>query len=166
MLRVLCLLLTSVANAPQAEKLSYEAAYAKAQQEEKVLLVVVGADWCAACKKLKAATLDPMQRSGKLDCVVMAQIDKDEQPELAKAVMNGSTLPQLVAYQQTPQGDWKRVSLSGLQSESRVTELIRVAAQNNPASAVESTTSTSTVQNADATSQVGAVIESEEIVSQ
>ncbi len=126
MLRLVSLFLMTVVHSSHVEKLSYEAAYQKAQKEEKILLVVVGAEWCVACKSLKSGTLEPMQESGKLDCVVLTQVDKDDQPELAKQVMSGSTLPQLVAFKQTASG-WKRFSLSGNQSQGRVEELIRTA---------------------------------------
>jgi thioredoxin-like negative regulator of GroEL len=126
MLQILGLLLLSVTHATTSEKLTYEDAYAKAAKEEKVLLVVVGADWCAACKTLKSGTIEPMQKAGKLECVVLAQVDKDLQPELAKQMMNGTSLPQLVAFRRSDSG-WKRFSLSGIQSESRVEELIRTA---------------------------------------
>ncbi len=126
MLQALGLMLLAVASASTTEKLTYEDAYLKAQKEEKVLLVVVGADWCAACKTLKASTIEPMQKSGKLDCVVVTQVDKDAQPELAKQVMKGTSLPQLIAFKEV-NGTWKRFSLSGIQSENRVQELIRVA---------------------------------------
>lgn len=136
MLQILGLLLLSVTHAASSEKLSYEDAYAKAQKEEKVLLVVVGADWCSACKTLKSATIEPMQKSGKLETVILAQVDKDLQPELAKQMMSGSTLPQLVAFKHSESG-WKRFSLSGIQTEGRVEELIKVAT-GEPKSASES----------------------------
>ncbi len=138
MLRVIGLLLMTVVHSAQSEKLSYEDAYQKAHKEEKILLVVVGADWCAACKTLKSGTIEPMQKSGKLDCVVLTQVDKDNQPELAKQVMTGNTLPQLVAFKETAEG-WKRFSLSGIQSEKRVQELI-VAAGGELSSETAATT--------------------------
>lgn len=128
MLNALALFFLGVVHSTNSPTLTYEAAYSKAAQEEKILLVVVGAEWCAACEKLKSNTLDPMQKSGKLDCVVMATVDKDAQPDLAKQVMSGSTLPQIVAFKQTDAG-WKRFSLAGNQSEGRVQELIEVATE-------------------------------------
>lgn len=127
MLQILGLLLLAVTHASSTSgKLSYEDAYAKAEKEEKVLLVVVGADWCAACKTLKSGTIEPMQKAGKLESVILAQVDKDLQPELAKQMMSGSSLPQLVAFKRSENG-WKRFSLSGIQSEGRVEELIKTA---------------------------------------
>ncbi len=98
MLQLTSLLLISVLTASQVERPPYETAYQKAQEEHKPLLIVVGAEWCAACKILKAQTIDPMQSSGKLQDVVVTVLDKDERPELAQQLMQGSSLPQLIVF--------------------------------------------------------------------
>ncbi len=51
---------------PKEEQISYDAAYRKAQEEKKPLVVLVGADWCAACKTMKTDTIAPMKSSGQL----------------------------------------------------------------------------------------------------
>ena len=61
----------------QSEVLPYEEAYRRAQQERKPLVILVGADWCAACKTMKHDTIVPMQESGALREVVYTQLDKD-----------------------------------------------------------------------------------------
>ncbi|MFO0410935.1 MAG: thioredoxin family protein, partial [Planctomycetota bacterium] len=58
------------------EVLPYEVAYRKARDERKPLLILVGADWCPACKTLKADTIVPMRDSGALKEVVFTQLDK------------------------------------------------------------------------------------------
>ncbi len=62
------------------KELSYEAAYAKADKENKPLLVLVGADWCAACKTMKSTTLERMKEAGDFKEVVVAFVDKDARP--------------------------------------------------------------------------------------
>ncbi len=57
-------------------KLSYEAAYAKANKENKPLMILVGAEWCAPCKTMKSTTIAKMKESGDLDQVVFFQLDK------------------------------------------------------------------------------------------
>jgi thiol:disulfide interchange protein len=114
-------------------QLSYEAAYRKAQDERKLLVVLVGADWCPACKTLKADTIGPMKQAGEFDEVVYTQLDKDAQPELANQVMQGKALPQLVVFCESESG-WKRFSLTGMQSERRVKELLRKASEALPTS--------------------------------
>lgn len=113
-------------NAPDQEQLPYDAAYRKAQEERKPLVVLVGADWCAACKTMKAETIKNMKSSGEFKEVVYTQVDKDEQPEIASQVMQGNTLPQIVVFCESEQG-WKRFSLTGMQTDRRVKELIRKA---------------------------------------
>jgi len=136
------LLLLAVLTAGQPERPVYEAAYKKAQEENKPLLIVVGADWCAACKTLKAQTIDPMQSSGKLQDVIVTIVDKDLRPELAQQLMQGNSLPQLVVFAKCDEG-WKKFSLSGLQSERRVQELLdRASAESAPRTAVGKVIST------------------------
>lgn len=115
----------------ESEVLPYEAAYRKARDERKPLLILVGADWCPACKTLKTDTMVPMKESGALNEVVYTQLDKDAHPELASEVMQGKMLPQLVVFTQSDAG-WKRFSLTGMQTESRVKELIRKASEALP----------------------------------
>jgi thiol:disulfide interchange protein len=133
MLHVAALTLLAVLNAPTGsdEQISYEAAYRKAQDEKKPLVVLVGADWCAACKSMKAETIHSMKDSGAFKEVVFTQVDKDVQPDIAQQLMQGNTLPQIVVYCESDQG-WKRFSLSGMQSERRVKELIRKASEVLP----------------------------------
>jgi thiol:disulfide interchange protein len=113
------------------EPLAYEAAYRKAQEEKKPLVVLVGADWCPACKTMKAETIEPMKKSGELKEVVYTQLDKDAHSELASQVMQGKTLPQIVVFSEGENG-WKRYSLTGMQTPRRVKELIRRASESLP----------------------------------
>jgi len=103
--------------------LDYEAAFAKAQKENKPLLILVGARWCASCQIMKRETIAPMKNSGALKKVVVTFVDKDDRPELAGQLMKGETLPQIVVYTKHS-GSWKRYSLTGMQSKRRMTELL------------------------------------------
>jgi thiol:disulfide interchange protein len=113
------------------EMLPYETAYRLAQEEKKPLVVLVGADWCPACKTMKADTIASMKEAGDLKEVVYTQLDKDAHPELADQVMQGKMLPQIVVFCESESG-WKRFSLTGMQSERRVKELIRRASEVLP----------------------------------
>ena len=113
------------------EQLGYEAAYRKAQEEKKPLVVLVGAEWCPACKTMKAETIETMKKAGELKEVVYTQLDKDAHPELAEQVMQGKTLPQIVVFSEGESG-WKRFSLTGMQTPRRVKELIRKASEALP----------------------------------
>lgn len=129
MIQLLLLCLVAVVSSPSKEVMTYEKAYEKADKENKPLVVLVGADWCAACKTMKSTTIQKMQENGQLDDVVFAQIDRDARPELSQQIMQGDALPQIVVFAKNEDG-WKKVSLTGIQSETRVRELIRRASSN------------------------------------
>ena len=101
----------------------YETALAESQQEGKPLVVLIGAPWCASCQVMKRETIEPMVASGKLENVVVTFLNKDERPELAHQLMKGETLPQIVVFAKQT-GGWKRFSLTGMQSQSRMAELL------------------------------------------
>lgn len=114
-----------------AKPLDYEEAFAKAQKEKKPLLIMVGAPWCASCQIMKRDTIEPMKEAGELDKVVITYVDKDARPELAEQLMKGETLPQVIMYTQE-QKKWKRFSLTGMQSQKRMVELLGKAIQAVP----------------------------------
>ena len=120
-----------VIPAAKEDAISYEVAYKRAQTEKKPLVVLVGADWCVACRTMKSDTIVPMKNSGQLEEVVFTQLDKDRHPELASQVMQGNTLPQIIVFCEGEKG-WKRFSLTGMQTERRVQELIKRAAEVLP----------------------------------
>lgn len=101
----------------------YETALAESQQESKPLVVLIGAPWCASCQVMKRETMEPMMASGKFENVVVTYINKDERPELAHQLMKGETLPQIVVFAKQT-GGWKRFSLTGMQSQNRMAELL------------------------------------------
>jgi len=133
MLHIAALMLVAVVSAPpnSEDQIPYDAAYVQAQEEKKPLVVLVGADWCAACKSMKADTIHSMKNEGAFKEVIFTHVDKDAQPEIAQQVMQGNTLPQIVVFCESDQG-WKRFSLTGMQSERRVKELLRKAAEVLP----------------------------------
>lgn len=101
----------------------YETALAQSQQESKPLVVLIGAPWCSSCQIMKRETMEPMMESGKFESVVVTYINKDERPELAHQLMKGETLPQVVVFAKQA-GGWKRFSLTGMQSQHRMAELL------------------------------------------
>ena len=115
-------------TAGENKSLDYEAALAVSQKESKPLVVLIGAPWCASCQVMKRDTIEPMMKSGKLENVVVTFVDKDVQPELAQQLMKGETLPQIVVFMKQP-GGWKRFSLTGMQSQNRMAELLGKATQ-------------------------------------
>ncbi len=126
MVHVALALMMAVTGATNEVADDYDVACAKAEREKKPLLILVGASWCASCQVMKKETIEPMKGSGELNEVVVAVVDKDARPELAEQLMRGQTLPQVVMFKQDPDG-WKRYSLTGMQSQTRIRELIRRA---------------------------------------
>jgi len=124
MVHVALALMLAVTGATNEVSDEYDAACAKAEKEKKPLLVLVGASWCASCQVMKKETIEPMKGAGELNDVVVAVVDKDSRPELAEQLMRGNTLPQVVMFNKDS-GGWKRYSLTGMQSQSRMRELLR-----------------------------------------
>ena len=100
----------------------YEEALAKADKSNKPLIVVVSASWCGPCKVQKA-TITGMEKSELKDTVITV-VDVDERPDLAKSLMDGSTVPQVVMFDRSGQG-WKRVRAVGVQAKDRILEMLR-----------------------------------------
>ncbi len=123
MIRVAFLLMSVVGQGAGDAELSYEAAFQQADRENKPLLVMVGAPWCAACQVMKRETLATMKRDGELKDVVCTFVNRDERPELAEKLLRGQTLPQIIVYKKSA-GQWKRFSVVGMQSVSRMRELL------------------------------------------
>lgn len=105
---------------------SYTDAYRTAQQNGKPLMVVVSADGCPACQTLKAATLNTLQHDGQLEDVTVTVVNRDTQPELAGQLMRGRMVPQIIVFSQTDRG-WKRLQLTGFQTQGTVRSLIQKA---------------------------------------
>lgn len=112
------------------QPLSYEEALHRAQEENKPILILIGAKWCAACEVMKRDTIEPMKNTGDLKDVIVTYLDKDQRPELAQQLMKGETLPQVVMFCKE-QNQWRRLSLTGMQSKSRMLELLGRVANNS-----------------------------------
>ncbi|WDQ14751.1 MULTISPECIES: thioredoxin family protein [Rhodopirellula] len=105
---------------------NYTLAYKKSVEEDKPLMVVVGAPWCPACETLKKTTIANMQNSGELDGVSVALVNRDAEPELAETLMEGEKMiPQIILYSKTADGRWSRRKLTGYQPVQPVRSLIK-----------------------------------------
>lgn len=107
----------------------YEKAYNQAKEGNKLLVVTVGAEWCAACKTQKEHLLE-LVNSGSVKECVFVKLDKDKHPEWCEQIMDGTTLPQTHVYVETLEGNklvWKKFHLKGIQSHPRLKELVNKA---------------------------------------
>ncbi len=122
----LAIILSGVTSEQQLHQ-DYAEAYRESVRQEKPLMVVVGAPWCPACNVLKESTIKPMAQNGELDSVSVALINRDEDPELVKALTKGEKmLPQIIVFTKDD-GQWKRRKLMGYQPKKPVRSLIRKA---------------------------------------
>lgn len=121
----------------------YAEAYKEHEASGKPLLVLVGADWCPACVTMKNGTLARMERGGKLKNVAFSVINTDQESKVARRLMRGGTIPQLVLFTRMPDGNWDRQQLTGSQSEQTVEKLIGDAIERQ-ASAQKNTAKTKT----------------------
>lgn len=126
MLLALLSAVVSTVTMGSPEPISYADAYRLAQAEGKPLMVVVSSDACPACVTLKSNTLSAMQNNGELENVRLAVVNKDHDPQLASRLMRGRMIPQIIVYSETNSG-WKRLQLTGYQTQDGVRSLIRKA---------------------------------------
>lgn len=88
------------------------------------MVLLVGAEWCPACVQMKNNVMPRVARRGSLEKVAYAQINTDRDGRVAKAVMNGGTIPQLIMYRKTPTG-WKRHMLVGAHTPEKIEAFIQ-----------------------------------------
>jgi thiol-disulfide isomerase/thioredoxin len=91
---------------------TYSEAHKATTEKGYPLVVVVGASWCPACQELKSKVIPELKRHGVLHDVAFAQVDLDEEKELATKLTEGGPIPQIVVYRKTPVG-WRLRRLVG-----------------------------------------------------
>jgi thioredoxin-like negative regulator of GroEL len=95
---------------------TYATAHERTSTTGEPLVVLVGADWCPACQQMKSNIIPQAERNGLLSRVSFAVVNTDHEPGLARRLMRGGTIPQLIMYHKTADGGWKRSQLTGAQS--------------------------------------------------
>lgn len=103
---------------------TYAEARATNLESGRPLVVLIGADWCPACKTMKDRALPQVEKGGLLDKVAFAYVDADEDSQLARKMMQGGSIPQLIMYRQTADG-WKKESLVGAQSPGKIEAFLK-----------------------------------------
>lgn len=117
-------LLNSVLLAGGDAASSYNAAYAQAREAGQPLVVLIGADWCPGCRTMKQSIMPQLAADGTLKTVAYAQVNTDQEGALARKMMSGSSIPQLVMYYETENG-WQRKQITGASPTSEVTRFIQ-----------------------------------------
>ncbi|MEL7266886.1 MAG: thioredoxin family protein [Planctomycetota bacterium] len=114
-------MMIAVSSSSSSATTTYADAYKTAQTEGKPMLILVSADYCPACKLLKKETTRAAEL-GRLPDVVITVVNKDEQPQLAKSLLDGKLIPQLVTFSPTDKG-WKQMRKKGYQTQYTVKKL-------------------------------------------
>jgi len=101
----------------------FHRAYQQSTATGRPLVVLIGADWCPACQRMKTSTLPQVAKAGGLSNVVFTYVDIDRQRELAARLSRTKSIPQLIRFDQAPSG-WKGQLLVGAKSPQEVQTFI------------------------------------------
>ncbi|MFO0260694.1 MAG: thioredoxin family protein, partial [Planctomycetota bacterium] len=101
----------------------YKTAYAKAQQGDKPLLVLVTATWCPPCQSMKATTIPQLLRQDAFKDFHYATVDLDEEAELAQKLIGNRGVPQLIVFEKV-EGKWQKRYMAGYQTVANVEKFI------------------------------------------
>ncbi len=111
---------------------SYGDAYRTHAATGRPMLVLVTADWCPACVTMKHGALKNLASNGKFKDVEYCIVDRDREGPLAFRLMQGTRIPQLILFEKSETG-WKRMQLTGLQSETSIQSFVRPAIMRHAA---------------------------------
>jgi thiol-disulfide isomerase/thioredoxin len=98
---------------------TYTQAHRLTTRTGRPMVVLVGAEWCPACKVMKDTVIPAVKKRGGLNKVSFAVVDIDEEKELGKTLINRGPIPQLLMYRRTPLG-WRLRRIVGGQSVKSV----------------------------------------------
>ena len=76
---------------------------------------MLGAEWCPACVKLKNSIMPQVAQTGRLTGIELAYVDVDKEPALARQLVKGGSIPQLVRFEKGSNG-WESKYMIGAQS--------------------------------------------------
>jgi len=102
---------------------SYAEAHKQTLQTGRPMVVMVGAEWCPACKAMEANVIPQIRKGGLLRRVAFALVDLDRDGEIGRKLTAGGPIPQLIVFRKTPEG-WKNRRLIGNQTVEAVEEFI------------------------------------------
>ena len=114
---ILLLVLTAPAQAEIHD--SYSKASAASQADHKTFVVVIGADWCQPCKKMKAMIKANPSVAASGHLVIL-----DYKDPIAKKLYKGNSVPALVRFQWDGK-KWVKTTITGLQSYNQLKRFIR-----------------------------------------
>lgn len=87
------------------------------------MVVMVGAEWCPACKAMEANVIPQIRKRGLLRRVAFALVDMDRDHDIGAQLTEGGPIPQLIVFRKTREG-WRNRRLIGNQTVDTVEEFI------------------------------------------
>ncbi|MCH2179754.1 MAG: thioredoxin family protein [Mariniblastus sp.] len=101
----------------------YKSAYEKAQAGNKPLLILVTAEWCPPCQRMKKTTIPKLMAKEAFKDFNFAAVDLDKERDLARKLIGSRGVPQLIMYERK-EGQWIRRYLRGAQTPQTVEAFI------------------------------------------
>lgn len=102
-----------------AQESNFDKAYQQSVATGRPLVVLIGAEWCSACKLMRDSILPQVAKAGGLSNVVFTYVDLDRQRKLASRLRRGRAIPQLIRLEKTKTG-WNGQVLIGAKSPKEV----------------------------------------------
>ncbi|NQU26521.1 MAG: thioredoxin family protein [Candidatus Nealsonbacteria bacterium] len=102
---------------------SYTDARSETTETGKPMAVLVSAQWCGPCQKMKKTVIPEIEKRGLLDDVTFAVVYVDRERTLAKKLIGNGAVPQLFMFRKTSTG-WQRKKLVGGQTVNTVERFI------------------------------------------
>ena len=123
----------------------YDKAYILSPLTQQPMVILVGAEWCPGCvvmKKRMKKILPELTREYTRDNignipnavtskltfpVLYVEVDSDKEPELARKILTGNSIPQLIIYIPQPDDKWVSRTYKNVQSEEAIKVILRKA---------------------------------------
>lgn len=126
-----------VSSAAAQQPTDYKTAYERAQDGERPLLVLVTAEWCPPCQRMKTDTLPELMSREAFKDFHFATVDYDVENELATQLIGTRGVPQLLMFEKQ-EGKWVRRYITGYKSADVVEAFI--AQRQTPVRTAQATT--------------------------
>lgn len=119
-------------TATKAEDRTYASAFAEAQAAQRPLVIFVTATWCPPCQVLKNKVIQPLEAKQGFDDVILAYVDMDKEPTLAKQLIGTQGIPQVIVFEKN-NDKWVKRNLNGFQELATVQDFIKPKFATDPA---------------------------------
>ena len=120
----------------QEGPLVYPEAYRLAVEQNRPLVVLVGAEWCPACKLMERQLFPFLRQRKLLGKIAFVVVDLDRDRKLGYQLVGDGPIPQLLVFRRLG-NSWRMVRLIGVHDPTVVeNQILRMAASNAVASEV------------------------------